>query len=145
MDSFGFMDDFADNYELKPGEVLNGGYTVNIGDFTLRIIGGYEPNWDNVYSNESMFRDYQGNERKKLQGKKFSLKITTGGLVPEDYNALVEELKKEYFYVFCPDYDGLCYCENIPASLTQANFRGTRYKVSFTLIAKDIIKPADGL
>lgn len=32
-----------DNYVLKPGEVLNGGYTVEIGSFTLRNIGGYEP------------------------------------------------------------------------------------------------------
>ncbi|MDE5740838.1 MAG: hypothetical protein K2H90_00145, partial [Oscillospiraceae bacterium] len=69
-----------DNYVLKPGEVLNGGYTVYIGNFTLCILGGYEPSWDNVYSDNSTFKDWQGNERKKLQGKKFSLKITTGGL-----------------------------------------------------------------
>lgn len=133
-----------DNYVLKAGEVYNGGYTVEIGGFSLRIIGAYEPNWENVYSSNSVFKDWQGNEHKNLQGKKFSLKITTGGLVPEDYNALAEELKKETFNVSCPDFNGTCYCENIPASLTQANYLGTRYKVSFTLIAKELIKPDSG-
>lgn len=133
-----------DNYVLKAGEVLNGGYTVTIGDFILRIIGAYEPSWDNVYSGNSSFTDWKGNEHKKLQGKKFSLKISTGRLVPEDFNKLVEELKKEDIPVSCPDFDGICYCENIPASLAQANFNGTRYKISFTLIAKELEAAGSG-
>lgn len=134
-----------DNYVLKEGEVLNGGYTVQIGGFTLRILGAYEPNWENVYSSNSTFRDYKGNDRKKLLGKKFSLRITSGGLIPEDYKALVAELNKKSFMVNCPDYSEVCYCDSVSAPLTQANFLGTRYKVSFTLIANDILAPEDGL
>lgn len=133
------------DYVLKPGEVLNGGYTVTINGYYLRIIGGYEPHWSNVYSGNSIFTDYQGNQRKKLQGKKFSLKISTGGLIPEDFNALVNALKSETFFVSCPDFHGVCYCEDIAGSLAQANFNGTRYKITFTLIAKDLADNGDGL
>ncbi len=134
-----------EDYVLKPGEVLNGGYTVYIGNFILRIIGGYEITWENVYSQNS-FTDYKGNEHKKLLGKRFSLKLSTGALVPEDSNALIDELKKESFMVNCPDFNGLCYCDSIPAVLKQANFNGTRYKISCTLIAKELINlNGDGL
>lgn len=127
-----------DNYVLKPGEVLNGGYTVEIGSFTLRNIGGYEPSWENVYDTENSFTDWLGNTQKILKGKQFSLKISTGGLDTEDYNALVEALKAETIAVSCPDFEGDCYCDNIPASLAKANFTGVRYKANFTLIAKEL-------
>lgn len=133
-----------DNYSLKPWEVLNGGYTVQINDFKLRNIGGYEPAWENVYDTENSFTDWQGNAQKILMGKQFSIKISTGRLDTEDYNALVSELKKETITLSCPDFEGECYCENIPSSLEQANFLGTRYKTNFTLTAKEIIKPDSG-
>ena len=47
-------------YALKSGEVLNGGYTVTIGDYTLRLIGGYEARWTNEYDTENQFTDYKG-------------------------------------------------------------------------------------
>lgn len=132
------------NYVLKPGEVLNGGYTVQINDFTLRIIGGYEPAWENVYDTDNSFTDWQGNTQKILMGKRFSLKIATGQLDTEDYKALVEELKKDTVNLSCPDFEGECYCDNIPSSLEQANFLGVRYKTNVTLTAKSIIAPDSG-
>lgn len=134
-----------DNYALKPGEVLNGGYTVQIGNFTLRIIGGYEPAWENVYDTENSFADWQGNTKKFLLGRQFSLKLSTGPLTPDDCRALAAELKKSTIAVVCPDFIGDCYCDNIPASLVQANFLATWYKVSFTLTAKDIELSGGGL
>ncbi|MCM1328364.1 MAG: hypothetical protein NC253_02900 [Ruminococcus sp.] len=132
-----------DNYVLRPGEVLNGGYTVYIGGFTLRIIGGYEAAWENVYT-QNNFTDYKGDEHKKLAGKRFSLKLTTGAVIPEDKDALIRELKQDYFLVSCPDFEGYCYCDSIPAVLEQANFNGTRYKLTFTLIARELINPNGG-
>lgn len=135
-----------DNYVLKPGEALNGGYTVQINDFTLGIIGGYEPIWENVYDTENSFTNWQGNTKKILKGKQFSLKLSTGSLSTEDYKALVQELKKNTINLSCPDFEGECYCENIPSSLTQANFLGTRYKTNVTLISKDLLlSTGDGL
>lgn len=134
-----------DNYALKAGEVYNGGYTVQINDFTLRNIGGYEPAWENIYDTENSFTDFLGNNKKILMGQRFSIKISTGQLDKEDYNALVEALKQETITLSCPDFEGECYCENIPSSLEQANFLGTRYKTNFTLIAKDLVLNGDGL
>ncbi len=131
--------------ELKKGEVYNGGYKIRIGSFILRNFGGYEPSWETVYDQEGNFTDWQGNTQKFPLGKKFSLRISTGGLLPSDFNDLVLELKKSSFMVKCPDFEGICYCESVPASLSQANTLGVRYKVNFTLIAKDIIPQGDGL
>lgn len=134
-----------DNYVLKPGEVYNGGYTVQINDFTLRCIGEYEPEWENVYDTENSFVDLYGNTKKILMGKRFSIKISTGQLDTEDYKALVSALKAEIITLSCPDFEGECYCENIPSSLKQANHLGTRYKTNVTLIAKDLVLNGDGL
>ncbi len=131
--------------ELKKGEVYNGGYKIQIGNFTLRNIGGYEPSWETVYDPDGSFTDWKGNTQKFPLGKQFSLKISTGRLIPEDFNALVAELRKSSFMVKCPDFEGQCYCENVPASLSQANTLGVRYKINFTAIAKDILPQGDGL
>lgn len=133
-----------DNYILKLGEVLNGGYTLQINDFILRIIGGYEPAWENVYDTDNSFTDWQGNTKKIFMGERFSIKIATGQLDIEDYNALVEALRKDTIYLSCPDFEGECYCDNIPSSLEQANFLNTRYKTNVTLTAKELIKPDSG-
>ena len=134
-----------DKYELKSGEVLNGGYTVQIGDFSLVNIGGYEPVWEKVYDTENSFTDWQGNTQKFLRGLQFSLKISTGALDADDFNALVEELNKEKIMVSCPDFEGECRCENAPGSLAKANFTGVRYKANFTLIAESLIVSGGGL
>lgn len=133
-----------DDYILKKGEVLNGGYSVEIGSYTLRNIGGYAPNWSNVYD-ENSFTDWRGNTQKFLKGRQFSLKISTGALDWEDYTALVTELKNKSIAVNCPDFEGNCYCDDIPADLTQANFLSTRYKINFTLIAENIELFGNGL
>lgn len=133
------------DHVLKNGEVLNGGYTVQIGDFSLRNIGGYEPVWEKVYDTENSFKDWQGNMQKPLLGLQFSLKISAGALDVEDYNSLVTELNKERVMVSCPDFEGMCRCENAPGSLAKANFTGVRYKASFTLIAEDLINAGGGL
>ena len=134
-----------DNYKLKSGEVLNGGYTVRIGAFSLRNIGGYEPVWEKVYDTENSFTDWQGNSQKFLRGIQFSLRVSTGALDTADYNSLVEELNKERIMVSCPDFEGYCRCENVPGSLSKANFTGTRYKANFTLIAENLIISGGGL
>ena len=134
-----------EGYSLKKGEVYNGGYTVEIGNFSLRNIGNYEPVWEKVYDDENGFTDWTGNAKKFLLGRRFSLKITTGPLSFEDYNDLVSELNKSSFPVSCPDFEGECYCENVPANLTQANNLGKRYKVNITLIAQNIVPSGGGL
>ena len=131
-------------YILKSGEVLNGGYSVEIGGYTLHNIGGYSPAWDNVYD-ENSFTDWKGNAHTFLKGRQFSLKISTGPLGWEDYSALTAELKKKTVAVRCPDFEGDCYCDNIPADLKQANFLSTRYKITFTLIASAIELFGSGL
>ncbi|MBP1560710.1 MAG: hypothetical protein J6C96_05625 [Oscillospiraceae bacterium] len=133
------------DYELKSGEKLNGGYMVKIGGFTLMNIGAYSPSWRSVYDDENNFTDYLGNTQKILKGKQFSLKISTGRLSAEDFKALAAELNKESITVECPDFTGECYCDDIPGSLEQANFYGTRYKLNFTLNAKEIVIAGGGL
>ena len=80
-----------------------------------------------------------------LKGIRFSLKVTVDRIMPEDFNALVTELKKRTVALECPDFEGDCYCDNIPGDLKQANFNGVRYGVSFTLVAKSLITDGDGL
>lgn len=125
-------------YTLQSGEVLNGGYTVTIGGYTLRNIGGYKAEWTNVYDSGGAYTDYQGNEQKALLGRRFSLAIKTGALNATDCASLVTALKSGTIAVVCPDFTGNCYCESIPAELRQANFLGTRYGVDFTLTAKTV-------
>lgn len=134
------------DYELKKGEKLNGGYSVTIGDYTLRLIGGYETEWKNVYDSENSFRNYDGTEVKPLIGRQFSLKLNTNSLSKAEFDLLQTELKKSSFAVECPDFNGECYCENIPGTLKQANFAGVKYGTSITLISKSIEKVSgDGL
>ena len=120
-------------------EITNGGYTVTIGSYALQHIGEYSPSWNKVYDTQNSFTDYAGNEVKILKGLQFSLKLTTGRLTATDYNTLVTALKDEDNTVSCPDFSGECICDDIPGNLVQANSAGTRYKVSFTLTAKEII------
>jgi len=120
-------------------EKTNGGYTVTIGSYSLKHIGEYSPSWVKVYDTQNSFTDYAGNEVKILKGLQFSLKLTTGRLTATDYNTLVTALKDEDITVSCPDFSGECICDDIPGNLVQANSVGTRYKVSFTLTAKEII------
>lgn len=136
-----------EDYVLKKGEVLNGGYSVTIGDYTLMLIGGYDAVWTNEYDTENQFTDYKGDPVKPLKGRRFSLDISTGRLSAEDKNALLEELKKETIAVSCPDFTGNCYTDTIPAKLEQANFLGTRYSSSIKLTACELDKSGlgDGL
>ncbi len=133
------------NYELQAGEKLNGGYTVVIGDVTVNIIGKYSPKWEKVYDTENSFRNYLGNQIKPLVGYQFSLDIETAQLNKDKLEALISELKKESINVICPDYEGECYCDNVPANLEAANFLGVRYRLPITLISKDIIPIGNGL
>lgn len=134
-----------DDYVLRDNESLNGGYTLQIGSFTLRILGGYSPSWENVYDTENSFQNFDGSEEKVLLGIRFSIKIDIKRMLPDDFNALVTELKKHTIALECPDFEGDCYCDNIPGDLKQANYNGVRYGVSFTLIAKNLITDGDGL
>ena len=120
-------------------EITNGGYTVTIGSYALQHIGEYSPSWNKVYDTQNSFTDYAGNEVKILKGLQFSLKLTTGRLTAAAYNSLITALKDEDITVSCPDFSGECICDDIPGNLVQANSVGTRYKVSFTLTAKEII------
>lgn len=134
-----------DNYILRDNEVLNGGYTIQIGSYTLRMLGGYSPSWENVYDAENSFQNFDGSEEKILKGIRFSLKIEIKRIMPDDFKALVTELKKPTISVQCPDFEGDCYCDNIPGDLKQANFNGVRYGIGFTLIAKSLITDGNGL
>ena len=132
------------DYVLQKGEKLNGGYSVDIGNYTLRLIGGYETEWKTIYDTENSFRSYDGSEVKPIIGRQFSLKLNTNGLTKADFDLLTAELKKGNFEVKCPDYSGWCYCENIPGTLKQANYLGVRYGTSITLIACEIEKVSGG-
>ena len=125
-------------------QIVNGGYSVTIGSYTLQHIGGYNPSWQKVYDTQNSFTNYAGNEVKVLKGLQFSLKVTTGRLNATDFNSLITELKKDEISITCPEFSGTCICDDIPGDLVQANSLVSRYKVSFTLTAKEII-PSGGL
>lgn len=125
-------------YELKGGEVYNGGYTVTIGDYELRNIGAYTPGWSNVYDNQNSYIDLNGNNVKALIGKQFTLSVKTGRLSKDDCDALTEQLKKGDINVECPDFSGKCICDEFNTNLEQANTLNTRYSVTFKLTAKSL-------
>ncbi len=125
-------------------KILNGGYKVKIGGYTLELLGGYSPVWTNEYEEDS-FVDWQGNTQKILKGRRFSLKISVNRLPEEDFRALLTELEKQNIQVECPDFKGVCYCDSIPAELKQAKRNFVRYGISFTLTAKELLKSGDGL
>ncbi len=126
-------------------EILNGGYSIKIGEYTLNLLGGYSPSWTKEYDENNGFTDWQGNPQKFLKGIRFSLKISVGRLPSEDLHALAAELQKKDVAVECPDFSGICYCDSVPAELKQANFLAVRYGVTFTLTAKNLITDGDGL
>lgn len=132
------------DYELQKGEVLNGGYSVDVGDYTLRLIGGYKVNWTNEYDTENQFTDYKGDTQRILRGRRFSLEISTGRLSAEDMKALISALKSKTISVSCPDFTGECYSDAVPAKLEQANFLGVRYSSTITLTACELDKTGIG-
>ncbi len=125
-------------------EIQNGGYSVKIGGYTLNLLGSYSPSWTNEYD-ENSFTDWQGSFQKILKGRRFSLKISVSRLPVEDFRALSAELAKQDIDVECPDFTGICYCDDIPGELKQANFLAVRYGISFTLTAKELLKSGNGL
>ena len=36
-------------------QIVNGGYSVTIGSYTLQHIGGYNPSWQKVYDTQTFF------------------------------------------------------------------------------------------
>lgn len=123
----------------------NGGYQITIGSYTLQQIGEYAPSWEKIYDTENSFEDNTGQEVKIFKGVKFSLKVTTGQLTTTDYSLLIAELQNEEMSVVCPEFTGVCNCNDISCDLKQANSTGTRYKISFTLTAKETTIPPGGL
>ena len=130
-----------DDYPTK----ANGGYSLTIGSYTLEQIGEYSPSWAKVYDTQNSFNDHTGQEVKVFKGVKFSLKLTTGQLTVTAYNSLIAELQNEYIAISCPEFSGDCTCDDVSCDLKQANSTGTRYKVSFTLTAKETTIPPGGL
>ncbi len=126
------------NYTPKKGEVLNGGYTMDIGSFKLVNIGSYNVNWAKEYDSENSFTDYLGNNQKAVKGVRFSISVTTGRLSKSDYDSLITELNKEQITLSCPDFNGAVICDNADNDLKQANFNGVRYSTSFKLTAKSM-------
>lgn len=133
------------DYVLRKGEILNGGYSVEIGGFTLRNIGVYEPRWTKEYDTENSFTDFKGNQIKPLRGIRKSLRLRTGSITSDDAEALRTALLNDTIAVKCPDFECECLCEDVPSELKQANFLGTRYGIEFTLTAKELDAPGGGL
>lgn len=126
------------NYTPKKGEVLNGGYTMNIGSFMLVNIGSYKVNWAKEYDSENSFTDYLGNSQKAVKGVRFSISVTTGRLSKSDYDSLITELNKKEITLSCPDFEGAVICDSADNDLKQANFNVVRYSTSFKLTAKSM-------
>lgn len=126
------------DYTPKKGEVLNGGYTMNIGSFILANIGSYKVNWAKEYDSENSFVDYLGNSQKAVKGVRFSISVVTGRLTKSDYDSLITELNKKEITLSCPDYEGTVISDGADNDLKQANFNGVRYSTSFKLTAKSL-------
>lgn len=114
-------------------EIYNGGISLGIGDYTLKVISSYEPKW--VFETEGEFENWDFSTVEIVKGKRFSASVSTGVLPEAEANKLLTVLKKRTFTFKSPEFEGTVRVSDIPKKYNSANVYGVFCSVSFTVAA----------
>ncbi len=123
-------------------KVKNGGRSITLGGEKIDVLSGYSPSWTKEYG-ESI-TTWDGREVRKLKGVRFSLEFSTYGMLPEDVIQLSQIVKEETTLLECAEFSGEVNCDNLSASLKNANFYGEFFNTTIRLTAVYLAVPEDG-
>lgn len=114
-------------------EIYNGGITLGIGDYTLKRISAYNPNWSHEI--DTSFENWDFSMVEQSKGRRFSADITTGYLSDEEMNKLLKVLIGRTFTFTSPEYTGTVSVSKVPKTYKSANTAGIYCTCSFSVAA----------
>lgn len=123
-------------------EVYNGGLSVKLGTYTLKIIGAYDVTWEQV--TDGGFTNWDFTEIDGYQGMRFVVSISTK-IPAAEKDKLMSALFKREFTIDCPDYKGNVKVTSLTQPVAHSNIFGTYYTVGFTAAATALTGGSGGL
>ena len=122
-------------------EQKNGIY-LKINEYELRYIQDYSPSWTPEYNTDNQFVNYDGTAiNDNYKGTRYSASVTTGAMVEEDVDSLIDELKKVIIdFQSAPrngnvEYSGKVKINNYNKSVAAVTDKCRYYIVTFSLSA----------
>lgn len=113
--------------------IYNGGITLGIGNYTLKCISAYVPNWSHEI--ETNFENWNFSTVEQSKGRRFSADITTGILSDEEITKLLKVLFGRTFTFTSPEYTGTVSVTKAPKTYNSANTAGIYCTCSFSVAA----------
>lgn len=127
---------------LKTGiEIANGGRTVQVGGYVLDNITSYNVTVKNIYDDSFSFTSADGKDFKVFKGTRTSVRIKSGRLTPEKYEALKSTLSVGTASVHCDDLNEKCNISDVSFPLDKDDFYGTFHYAEFTLTQVGVTVP----
>lgn len=124
-------------------KILNGGIVIQLGQYTLETINGYSPSWTDEET--EAFENWDFSTVTVYKGQRFSASVTANNLSADDKAALITALSPRIIDAEFPDFSGKVKISGVSAVLTQGNFYGERYTVTFSAAAVDLTPIGGGL
>ena len=125
-------------------EQKNGLY-LKLNDYELQYIQEYSPLWTPEYNTDNQFVNYDGTAiHDNYKGTRDSASVTTGAMVEEDVDSLIDELKKVIIdFQSAPrngvvEFTGKVKVNNYNKSIAAITDKCRYYKVSFSVSAVDL-------
>ena len=122
-------------------EQKNGLY-LKLNDYELQYIQEYSPSWTPEYNTDNQFVNYDGTAiNDNYKGTRYSASVTTGAMVEEDVDSLIDELKKVIIdFQSAPrngnvEYTGKVKVNNYNKSVAAVTDKCRYYKVTFSVSA----------
>ena len=122
-------------------EQKNGIY-LKLNDYELQYIQDYSPSWTPEYDNNHVFTNFDGTAiSDTYKGTRYSASVTTGAMVEEDVDSLIDELKKVIIdFQSAPrngnvEYTGKVKVNNYNKSVAAVTDKCRYYKVTFSVTA----------
>ena len=122
-------------------EQKNGLY-LKLNDYELQYIQEYSPLWTPEYNTDNQFVNYDGTAiNDNYKGTRYSASVTTGAMVEEDVDSLIDELKKVIIdFQSAPrngvvEFTGKVKVNNYNKSIAAITDKCRYYKVTFSVTA----------
>ena len=132
-------------------EQKNGLY-LKLNDYELQYIQEYSPLWTPEYNTDNQFVNYDGTAiNDNYKGTRYSASVTTGAMVEEDVDSLIDELKKVIIdFQSAPrngvvEFTGKVKVNSYSKSVSAITDKCRYYKVSFSVSAVALVDSSGSL
>lgn len=115
-----------------------GGISLGLGSYTLRLITAYQPKWTHVYDSSNSFQNWDFSQVNTYKGIQFSAQIQTSALPEEEYKSLIKVLQSRIFDFVSDEYTGQVEITDAPSTLISATAQGKFWTLNFTVTATSV-------